>query len=370
MTAYFVRRFLLMLPTFLGVTIIAFAITRMVPGGPLEREIMRIRMATAGSESGGAAAAVTDTGSQIPAAALEEMKKQFDLDKPGYIAYFLWLKKIFTLDLGNSYTYRQPVWDLIVQRIPVSLTFGLSGFLLAYLVSIPLGIIKAMRHGGPFDVVSSAIVFVGYSIPGWALGTLLLLFLASGRFYDVLPLGNAKTGSYDDLPQIIKELEDPDQISDEWGTFEWDKMSALSKTIDYGYHMLLPIVCYMVGSFATLTVLTKNSLLENLSQDYVRTAFAKGLSQRRVILLHTLRNSLIPLATGLGHALSLIMAGSYLIEYVFNIDGLGYLGYTSIVGRDYTVVMGILAINTFLVLIGNIFSDVLYALIDPRIRFE
>lgn len=370
MTAYFARRLLLILPTFLGVTIIAFAITRMVPGGPLERELMRIRQASAGGEGGGAAGSVMDAGAQIPAASLADLKKQFDLDKPGYVAYFLWLKKVFTLDLGQSYAYRLPVWELIAQRFPVSLTFGLTGFLLAYLISVPLGIIKALRHSGLFDVTSSAVVFIGYSIPGWALGTLLLLFLASGRFYDVLPLGKAEASSYDDLPSVVKQLEDPDKISDEWGTFEWEKMSRLAKFLDYAYHMFLPVVCYMVGSFATLTVLTKNSLLENLSQDYVRTAFAKGLSQKRVILLHTLRNSLIPLATGLGHALSVIMAGSYLIEYVFNIDGLGYLGYTSIVGRDYVVVMGILAINTLLVLIGNIFSDMLYALIDPRIRFE
>jgi len=371
MTAYFLRRLLLIVPTFLGVTLIAFTITRLVPGGPLEREIMRIRMASAAGESGsGGRAAITDPTSQIPEAALEEMKKSFDLDKPGYVAYFLWLKKVCTLDLGRSYTYRVPVWELISQRFPVSLTFGLTGFLLAYLVSVPLGIVKALKHGGVFDFASSAIVFVGYSIPGWALGALLLVFFASGRFYDVLPLGNIKTGSYEDLPALVKRLEKPEDVSDEFGTFVWEKMSPTSRLIDNAYHMFLPVFCYMMGSFATLTVLTKNSLLENLSQDYVRTAFAKGLALRRVILLHTLRNSLIPLATGLGHAISVIMAGSYLIEFVFNIDGLGYLGYTSIVGRDYTVVMGVLAINTLLVLIGNIFSDILYALIDPRIRFE
>jgi microcin C transport system permease protein len=165
-------------------------------------------------------------------------------------------------------------------------------------------------------------------------------------------------------------LENEEEVKDEFGTFQWERMGWVSKVIDRGYHMVLPVFCYMMGSFATLTVLTKNSLMENLGQDYVRTAFAKGLPERRVIFLHTLRNSLIPLATGLGHALALLMAGSYLIEWVFNIDGIGYLGYVAIVQRDYAIVMGVLVVNTLLMLCGNIFSDMLYAIIDPRIRFE
>ncbi len=372
MTAYFIRRLLLILPTFLGVTIIAFTITRLVPGGPLEREIMRMRQAQAMGEAGGSAGAsnIVDPTASIPSRSLDQLKKQFDLDKPGYEAYFLWLKKICTLNLGESYVYREPVWDLIAKRFPISLTFGLTGFFLAYLVSIPLGILKALRHGSTFDVFSSGVVFVGYSIPGWAFGALLLVFLASGRFYDVFPLGDIKTSTYEELPSIVRNMEDLDDVTDDFGTFEWDRLSLLSRIIDRSYHMALPVFCYMMGSFATLTMLTKNSLMENLGQDYVRTAFAKGLAPNRVIFVHTLRNSMIPLATGLGHALSVLMAGSYLIEWVFNIDGIGYLGYTSILGRDYTVVMGILAINTVLILFGNILSDVLYAVIDPRIRFE
>lgn len=370
MTAYFIRRLLLMLPTFLGVTIIAFTMTRLVPGGPLEREIMKIRQAGAATNPGSVGGSVTDPLNTIPESALNEMKKAFDLDKPGYIAYFLWLKRVFTLDLGRSYKYRKPVWELIAQRLPISLTFGLSGFVLAYLVSIPLGIYKALHHRSSFDFVSSAVVFVGYSIPGWALGALLLVFLASGRFLDLFPLGDIRTGAYQDLPAVVKVIDEQADVSDDFGSFEWDRLSPISKVIDRAYHMALPVFCYMMTSFATITILTKNSLLENLGQDYVRTAFAKGLAPSRVIFLHTLRNSLIPLATGLGHALSIVMAGSYLIEWVFNIDGIGYLGYTSIVERDYTVVLGILAINTVLILLGNILSDVLYALIDPRIRFE
>ena len=370
MTAYFIRRILLMLPTFLGVTLIAFAITRFVPGGPLEQQIMRMRMASAGGEGGGGGGSMLGPNADIPAAALEQMKQQFDLDKPWYQAYVLWLKKVATLDLGNSYSTREPVWQLISQRFPISLTFGLTGFVLAYLISIPLGIIKALRHGSFFDFSSSAIVFIGYSIPGWALGALLLTFLATDRFSSVFPLGDIRAGRYEQLPMVVQNMTDKETVVDDFGMFEWERLSPTARFIDRAYHMALPVFCYMIGMFATLTVLTKNSLMENLGQDYVRTAFAKGLAPRRVILVHTLRNSLIPLATGLGHGLSILMAGSYLIEWVFNIDGLGYLGYTSIVGRDYTVVMGVLAINTVLILAGNMLSDLLYAVIDPRIRFE
>ena len=370
MLAYFTRRLLLIIPTFIGVTVIAFAITRLVPGGPLERELMQLRMASSGGEGGGGGSSgMTDPVSEISEESLDALKKNFDLDKPGYVAYWIWLKKLLTLDLGKSYSKREPVWDLISARFPVSLTFGITGFVLAYLISIPLGIVKALKHGSVFDFLTSALVFVGYSIPGWAMGALLLVFLASGRFFDVFPLGDIETTSYDDLPGVVKSMAPEDDVVDEFGTFDRDMLPPVGRFIDRAYHMALPVFCYMMGSFATLTILSKNSLMDNLGQDYVRTAFAKGLAPRRVILLHVLRNSLIPLATGLGHAISILMAGSYLIEWVFNIDGIGYLGYTSIVGRDYTIVMGVLAINTLLALFGNIISDLLYALIDPRIRF-
>lgn len=371
MTAYFIRRLLLIIPTFIGVTVIAFAITRLVPGGPLERAIIAMRGAGIGGEAGGGTSTVSEGGVELTEEALQKLKENFDLDKPGYVAYFLWLRKMVTLDMGNSYRYQLPVQGLIIRRLPISLTFGLTGFILAYVVSVPLGMVKALRHASVFDFASSALVFVAYSIPGWALGALLLVFLASGRFWELFPLGDIKSGSYAKLPKIVKWIDsDEEAVSDEFGTFEWDRLSPVSKLIDRAYHMVLPVFCYMMGSFASLTILTKNSLMENLGQDYVRTAFAKGISPFRVIFLHAMRNSLIPLATGLGSAISLVMAGSYLIEWVFNIDGIGYLGFTSIVERDYTVVMGVLSVNTILILLGNIFSDFLYAMIDPRIRFE
>lgn len=370
MTAYFIRRLLLMLPTFIGVTVIVFTITRFVPGGPLERDLMMLRQSGGSGEAAGGSGGANGSNVELTDEQLEQLKAQYHLDKPGYVAYFLWLKDVFMLNLGESYKTKEPVIEKISRRIPISLTFGLTGFLLAYLVSVPLGILKALRHGSAFDFSTSALVFIGYSIPGWALGALLLVLLASGRIVDWMPLGDIKTSSYEDLPSIVQSWEDEETVKDEFGLFQWEEMSFVSRMVDRAYHMFLPVVCYMMGSFASLTILTKNSLMENLGQDYVRTAFAKGISPTRVILLHTLRNSLIPLATGLGHALSLVMAGSYLIEFVFNIDGIGYLGFTAITERDYPVVMGVLCINTLLILFGNIASDFLYAMIDPRIRFE
>jgi microcin C transport system permease protein len=340
MAAYFARRFLLLIPTFLGITFLVFTITRFVPGGPIEQMLLKMQAAATEGGAGGAGTSV-----EIPPESLDALKEHFNLDKPFFVAYGHWLVDLLTLDLGKSYKYNEPVIDVITSRFPVSIYFGLIGFFLAYLVCIPLGVMKAVKHGSGLDIVSSMIVFAGYSIPGWALGGLLLVLLGGGSFFDLVPLGGFRSEG-------------------------WEEMSAIGKVLDQAHHTILPVLAYMVGSFATLTILMKNSLMENLGQDYVRTAFAKGLSERAVVFGHALRNSLIPISTGLGHAIGLIMAGSYLIEKVFNINGIGYLGYTSIVDRDYSVVMGILVINTLLVLVGNILSDVLYVLVDPRIRFH
>ena len=342
MGAYFFRRALLMIPTFLGITFLVFTITRFVPGGPIEQMMVKMQMAE--SESGGGSSNF-DGSVQIPDSVREELEKQFGFDKPFYLAYLDWVSDVVVLDLGTSYKYRQPVWDIVKSRFPVSIFLGLTGFLLGYLICIPLGIRKAIRHGGAFDFSSSVLIFMAYSVPGWALGGLLLVVLGGGSFWDIVPLGGFRGDN-------------------------WDELTTFAKIKDQLHHMILPVFAYTIGSFATLTILMKNSLMENLGQDYVRTAYAKGLGERRVVLIHALRNSLIPICTGLGHALSLVMAGSYLIEKVFNINGIGYLGFTSIVERDYAVVLGILVFNTLLVLLGNILSDVLYVLVDPRIRFS
>jgi len=339
-TAYFIRRFLLIIPTFLGITVAVFVIMQFVPGGPVERRIMQIEMAAA--QGGGVAA----RGAQaLPEEAIEQIRAYYGFDKPVHVRYVQWLWKVLHLDLGTSYIYQDPVWDVIRSRFPVSIFLGLTGFLLSYLICIPLGVMKAVRHGSNFDVISSALVFMGYSVPGWALGTALLVLFGGGSFWSLFPLGGFR----------------PDN---------WEYLSLWGKITGQLHHMFLPVVCYMIGSFATLTILSKNSLMENLGQDYVRTAFAKGLNERRVIFKHALRNSLIPLVTGLGNVISLILAGSFLIERVFNIDGMGYLGYTAILQRDYPVALGILVIDSLLMLVGNILSDIIYATVDPRIRFK
>ncbi len=344
MTGYFLRRLLLMIPTFLGITLVVFVVMHFVPGGPIERQIMAYKMAVAGEGGAGASAGV-GFGTELPPDALEELKRFYGFDKPVHVRYLKWLWNVAKLDLGTSYVYQDPVWEVIRSRFPVSIFLGVTGFLLSYLVCIPLGVMKAVHHGSRFDFLSSFVVFLGYSVPGWALGTALLVLLGGGSFWSVFPLGGFR----------------PDN---------WEVLSLWGKVTGQIEHMFLPVVCYMVGSFATETILTKNSLMENLGQDYVRTAFAKGLTERRVIFVHALRNSLIPLVTGFGHVISLILAGSFLIERVFNIDGMGYLGYTAILQRDYPVALGILVISSLLMLIGNILSDVIYAVVDPRIRFQ
>ena len=343
MSSYFIRRLLLIIPTFIGITLAAFLVMHFVPGGPIERQIMAYKMAMA--QEGGGGATVGQFGTEISPDALEEMRRFYGFDKPVHIRYATWLWNVLHLDLGRSYVYQDPVWDVIKSRFPISIFLGLTGFLLSYLVCVPLGVLKAVNHRSKFDFLSSVLVFLGYSVPGWALGTVLLVLFGGGTFWDVFPLGGFRPEN-------------------------WEYLGFFEKVQAQAEHMFLPVVCYMVGSFATLTILTKNSLMENLGQDYVRTAFAKGLDERHVIFGHALRNSLIPIATGLGHVFSLVLAGSFLIERVFNIDGMGYLGYTALLQRDYPVALGILVIGSMLMLIGNILSDALYAVVDPRIRFK
>jgi microcin C transport system permease protein len=340
MRGYFLRRILLIVPTFIGITLVVFLIMQFVPGGPVERQIMRFQMSMA--DRGGTTARA---GVEIPQEAVDEIRRYYGFDKPVHIRYAQWLWRVVHFDLGKSYIYQDPVWDVIRTRFPISIFLGLTGFFLGYFICIPLGVLKAIRHGSTFDLISSALVFMGYAVPGWALGTALLVLFGGGSFWSLFPLGGFRPGN-------------------------WDYLSLWGKFTGQIHYMFLPVVCYMVGSFATLTILSKNSLMENLGQDYVRTAFAKGLTQRRVIFVHALRNSLIPLVTGLGNTISLVLAGSFLIERVFNIDGMGYLGYTAILQRDYPVALGILVIDSLLMLVGNILSDMIYAAVDPRIRFQ
>jgi microcin C transport system permease protein len=343
MRAYFIRRLLLIIPTFLGITLVSFVIMHLVPGGPIEQAIMRMRMGGQMGESG--SAGTTFISATMTNEAIAQMRKDYGFDRPLLIRYGRWLWNVLRLDLGTSYTYGDPVWEVIRSRLPISLYFGSIGFFLTYLVCIPLGVLKAIKHRQLFDVVTSIIVFIGYAIPGFALGIVLLVLFGGGSFWNVFPLGGFVSDNFDEL-------------------------ALLPKIGDLLHHTILPVFCYMISSFATLTILAKNSLLDNLNQDYVLTAFAKGLSARAVVFRHALRNSLIPLATGFGHFLSIIFAGAFLIEKVFNIDGMGLLGYNSVIARDYPVVLGTLVVASLLGLIGNILSDLCYLLVDPRIEFR
>ena len=339
MTAYFIRRLLLIIPTFLGVTVMVFCITRFVPGGPVERMIAEsFRMERLEGTPG------QRQGSQpLSEEQILYLKQYYGFDKPVLVAYGLWLAKVLTGDLGTSTRYYDPVWEMIRQRIPISLYFGFLSMILIYGVCIPLGMAKAIRHKSGFDNLTSMAVFTGYAIPGWVLGILLLLLFASR--WDVLPLGGLTGYGFDDLSW--------------WG-----------KLVDIVRHTLLPLTAYVVGSFAVMTFLMKNTLMDNLAADYVRTAIAKGLSFKQAVFGHALRNSLIPMATSFGNNISILLTGSFLIESVFNINGMGLLGYESVLERDYPVVMGILVISSLLFLIGNILSDICVAVVDPRVRFQ
>lgn len=343
MTAYFIRRLLLVIPTFVGITILIFTITRFVPGGPIERIISQARQMQTTSGQGSGSLSSDHQTQPLSDAQIEELKRYYGFDKPVLISYFLWLGKVLTGDLGESTRYYVPVWDIIKERIPISLYFGLLSLFLTYGVCIPLGIAKAIRHKSNFDNVTSVIVFMGYAIPGWVVGIFLLVLLASN--WELFPLGGLVSDDFEDF-------------------------SAFRKLIDLAWHTVLPLTAYMLGSFTVMTFLMKNTLMDNLSSDYVRTAIAKGLPFKRAVFRHALRNSLIPMATGFGSIISVILSGSFLIENVFNINGMGLLGYEAVVERDYPVVMGIFGISAILFLIGNILSDICVALVDPRVKFE
>ena len=278
---------------------------------------------------------------------LKSLGKLSDIDKLEATIFETEFSGVLTGNLGKSYTYQQPVVDVMKPRFRVSILLGLTGFLISYLVCIPLGIKKALNHGSTFDILSSAIVFMAYSIPGWAFGGVLLVLFGGGSFWDIFPLGG---------------LHSPQEI--------WQNLSFFEKIIDQIHHMVLPVIAWTITSFATLTVLMKNSLLDNLSQDYIRTAFAKGLSEKRVIWVHAIRNSIIPIASGIGYIIAIIISGSYFIEMIFNINGFGKMGYQAILDRDYPITMGFLVIVVLIRLIANLLSDLALATVDPRIRFK
>lgn len=346
MMAYLLKRILLMIPTLIGVMLITFAITQFVPGGPVEQLIHQLTQhATQGEAGGGTSSSLYRGSGGLDQQRIDELKALYGFDKPAHERFFEMMKNYFVFNLGESYYHHKSVMQLVVSKLPVSISIGLWTFFLVYLSCIPLGIAKAVRDGTTFDVVTSTIILVGYAIPGFVLGITLLVLFGGGSFWDVFPLRGL--------------------VSDNWSELSW-----FEKITDYLWHMVLPIAASVVGSFAVMTMLTKNSFLEEIRKQYVLTARSKGLTENTILYKHVFRNAMIPLVTGFPAAfVGAFFTGSLLIETIFSLDGLGLLSYESVIKRDYPVVLGTLYLFTLLGLVTKLLSDLAYVLIDPRIQF-
>ena len=337
MLSYILKRILLMLPTLLGALTITFIVIQFVPGGPVEQV-----MAEARAGAGGTYKARADNSAKQ----IEELKKLYGFDKPVHVRYFEMLQSFATFELGRSFMQNKDVWELIKEKLPVSMSLGLWTFLISYLISVPLGIAKAVHEGSRFDVISSVFVLIGFAIPGFVLGVFLIVLFAGGSFWDLFPLRGL--------------------TSDNWADLSWP-----ARISDYLWHLALPLTCLVIGSFAVMTLLTKNTFIEEMRKQYVLVARAKGLSQRRVLWKHMLRNAMIPIVTGFPAAfVGAFFAGALLIESLFSLDGLGLLSYDSIVRRDYPVVLGSLYLFTLIGLVVKLISDLMYVVVDPRVQFQ
>ena len=341
MITYIIRRLLLMIPTFFGITLVAFIIINLAPGSPIEQKLQAMRFGNQGNKDTGSNRGSIGMNEEL----VEELKKQYGFDKPIHIRYVIWVKNISKLDFGKSFTYEEPVMDVILSKFPVSLSFGITSLILSYLICIPLGIAKGVRAGSIFDVVSGLVLYATYSVPVIVLGILLIVFFAGGSYFDWFPIGG-------------------------FASDDTDGFTFFQKLLDHAHHFVLPLVCYMFGSFTELTILMRNSLLDVIKADYIRTARAKGLDEKIVLYKHALRNALIPIATGLGGFFGVFLAGSLIIETIFQLDGIGLLSYKSVQARDYNVIMAIIFLSSVVLMIGRLFSDLIYVVVDPRIDFK
>jgi len=338
MLSYILKRLLLIIPTLLGALTITFIVIQFVPGGPVETLMAEAR---AGQGDSGYKA-----GRDSEARQVAELKKLYGFDKPAHVRYVEMIGNFLRFDLGRSFLQNKPVWALIKEKLPVSISLGLWTFLFSYLISIPLGVLKAVREGSRFDALTTLVVLIGYAIPGFVLGLFLIVLFAGGSFFEVFPLRGL--------------------TSDNWVDLGWPARIA-----DYFWHITLPLICMVIGSFAIVTMLTKNTFVEEMRKQYVLVARAKGLSQKRVLFKHIFRNALIPLITGFPSAfVGAFFAGSVLIETLFSLDGLGLLSYESVVRRDYPVVLGALYLFTLIGLVVKLISDLLYVVVDPRVQFS
>ncbi len=365
MFAYILRRILLMVPTILGIMLVSFVIIQFAPGGPVERVIAQItgddvsataRISGGGSDFSGPAAAMQGGGDALSSkyrgaqgldpAFIAELEKQFGFDKPAHERFFKMITDYATFDFGRSYFRDITVIDLIAEKLAVSVSLGLWMTLITYAISIPLGISKAMRDGSRFDIWTSAVVIIGYAIPSFLFAILLIVLFAGGSFWDLFPLRGL--------------------VSENFWQMSWPERIA-----DYFWHLVLPITSMVLGAFATMTLLTKNSFLEEIRKQYVTTARMKGLSERRVLYGHVFRNAMLIVIAGFpGAFIAAFFTGSLLIETIFSLDGLGLLSFESVLNRDYPVVFATLYIFSLVGLIVGLISDLTYMLVDPRIDFE
>lgn len=354
MTAYIVRRLLLIPLTLLGIIAINFLIVQLAPGGPVEQVLARLQGLDVGATAqfaGGGAETTSARGDYrgargLPPELVADIERQFGFDKPPLERFVLMVKRYMTFDLGESFFRSQGVAELIVDKLPVSVSLGLWSTLIIYLVSIPLGIAKAVRDGTRFDAATSYAVFIGYAMPSFLFAILLIVLFAGGQYFSWFPLRGLTSDN-------------------------WDELSLLRKVADYFWHLALPITAMVAGGFASLTMLTKNSFLEEINKQYVLTARAKGLTSRRVLYGHVFRNAMLIVIAGFPATLvSMLFTGSVLIEVIFSLDGLGLLGFEAVINRDYPVVFGTLFVFSLIGLVLNLINDVVYTAIDPRIDFE
>lgn len=363
MLSYILRRLLLMIPTLLGILIVSFVVIQFVPGGPVERMIAELQghgvEATARFSGGGSGGDFVNAsprnagdssgyrGAQgLDPELIAELETLYGFDKPAHIRFFTMVWNYLRFDLGESYYRDIDVLDLVLEKMPVSISLGLWSTLIIYLVSIPLGIKKAVKDGQAFDIWSSAAIFIGYAIPSFMFAILLIILFAGGRYWDFFPLRGLTSDN-------------------------WADLNGWQQILDYAWHMVLPIAAMVISGFAGLTMLTKNSFLDEINKQYVLTARAKGLSESRVLYGHVFRNAMLIVVAGFPAAfISIFFTGSLLIEVIFSLDGLGLLGYESIINRDYPVVLGTLYIFSLIGLIMMLIRDIVYVMVDPRINFE
>jgi microcin C transport system permease protein len=348
MLHYFLLRMLVMLPTLFGVMTLTFIVTQFVPGGPVEQIAMQLEgsVERAGAEASGGGVSNYNAGTRVDPQQIAMLTELYGFDKPALERYWLMLKQLLVFDLGESYYTNQSVWELVKSKLPVSISLGMWTFLLTYLISVPLGVAKAVRAGSRFDMVTSVLVLLGYAIPGFVLGVLLLVLFGGGTYWSIFPLRGLTSDNFAQL-------------------------SPIGKVLDYLWHITLPVIAAVISQFAIKTLLTKNTFLEEIRKQYVLTARAKGLSEQRVLWKHVFRNALLPLITGFPAAfIGAFFAGSLLIETLFSLDGLGLLSYESVKRRDYPVVLGTLYLFTIVGLVTKLLGDLAYVIADPRIKFS